>query len=98
MLAPKFAGTLIKSLAPGEQSIDVERHLADPGLAAHLADRRAVLSLLEHERDLRLAELGPLYSLTPYSDPPSINGVFSAQNDPGSRIQDAGHTGSSTGS
>jgi hypothetical protein len=48
-LAPKFAGTLIKSLAPGEPSIDEVGRLADPDLAADVRHRNTVRSLLQNE-------------------------------------------------
>ena len=57
MLAPKSAGNLLESLAPGEPSIDVERRLRYPGLAADFSDRGSVLSLLQDKGDLRLREL-----------------------------------------
>jgi hypothetical protein len=35
--------------------------LADPGLATHFADRRSILSLIQHEGDLRLRKLRRLH-------------------------------------
>src|SRR5690348_1274411 len=56
MLAPKSAGKLIKSLAPGEPSIDVEGRAADPVLPAHLCRRCTCFLLPQDADDLLLTE------------------------------------------
>jgi hypothetical protein len=44
---------------------NVERRLADPGLAADIADRRPCLRLPERVRDLLLRKLRPLHPVPP---------------------------------
>ena len=56
MLAPKFVGTLIKSLAPDEPSIDVKDRRADPVAAANPCRRHPALLLLQDRNDLLFVE------------------------------------------
>lgn len=56
--------------------MDVVSHLAVPGLAAHLGNRRPVLCLLEHKRDLRLAEHTSLHHSLRSLALRAITGIF----------------------
>lgn len=52
-----------KSLATGEPSINIQRRLTDPVLAAQIRYRHAILALLQNRQDLRVRKSRFLHRL-----------------------------------